>query len=194
MAFTSPTNKFRTSIVEIVATVLLIALVFWFFIKPKMTQLSEVRAQVSAQEAVLNHVQSDSAQLTDLISKLQQSKDDIALVDEALPLDSRVTRVHVLLDSLVKASGAKLGSLNIQPGTNLAAGNKSGINNKFGVTRKIQTFYGDLTVIGTVESFKNLLQLIETNGRIIDVSNMELSSAGGISSFKLRLKAYSYDQ
>jgi len=37
-----------------------------------------------------------------------------------------------------------------------------------------------------------LLQLIETNGRIIDISTIDMSNDAESPTFKLKLKAYSY--
>ena len=194
MAINSSPGSLRNSLAEIVALILVIVLVFWFFVKPKMVELSAVRADVKSEQAIANRVEADSAQLTKLVSKLQQSKKDVDLLDEALPLESRITRLEVLLDSLVSASGTKLATLNVQVGDKVVSGDKGELADQFGVERKLQTYTGDLTVTGSIDEFKNLLQLIETNGRIIEITNLDLTGDSGVPSYRLKLKAYSYDQ
>ena len=188
----SHSTKLQASVAEIVAIGLVIILVSWFLIKPKLNQLSKVKASIRTQQIAFDQVEADSATLTKLINQLQQSKSTVALIDEALPLVSRVTRLNVLLDGLATASGTKISSLNVQVGDKIAAGNKSQLASQYGGNRKLQTFVGDMTVLGTIDQFKNLLQLIETNGRIVDITNVDLSSTGDNNSFRIKLKAYSY--
>jgi hypothetical protein len=60
------------------------------------------------------------------------------------------------------------------------------------VSRKLQTTNLGLTVSGGTDQFKNLLELIETNGRLIDVATLDMSNEAENPVFTLKLKAYSY--
>jgi hypothetical protein len=62
----------------------------------------------------------------------------------------------------------------------------------YGADRKLQTTSLELITTGTVDQFRNLLQLIETNGRIIDVSDLQLSNEQETTTYTIKLKAYSY--
>jgi Tfp pilus assembly protein PilO len=194
MAVTSPKlNRTNTSIVEIIALVVIIVIVGWFFVRPQMSVLKMGRATLKEAQADFARVEQDKNDLSKLITKVKQSSSDLALVDEALPLSGRPTQLQVLLDSLVTATGMSTVSSTIQDfGDKIVAGNKALADNPYGYTRKLQTTTLDLTVNGTVDQFKNLLQLIESNGRVVDVETVDVSNTADSVNFKLKLKAYSY--
>jgi hypothetical protein len=62
----------------------------------------------------------------------------------------------------------------------------------YDATRKLQTIDLTVTATGNMDQFKDLLKLIETNSRILDITNIEISSQEGTTIFKLKIKAYIY--
>jgi Tfp pilus assembly protein PilO len=193
MAIYGPSNQLQTSLIETVALIVVIVLVGWFLVLPKHADLREQKAQLKQQQTAYSNIQKDTEDLNRLIGQMKQAKTDLTLVDEALPLDNRPTKLEVLLDSLVTASGMKLSAMNIQTAeTGIAAGNKSVTGDPYGADRKLQTTSLELITTGTVDQFRNLLQLIETNGRIIDVSDLQLSNEQETTTYTIKLKAYSY--
>jgi Tfp pilus assembly protein PilO len=194
MAYGTPkTYRAQTSMVEIVALIVVIVIVAWFFVGPQASKLKTQKSQLKQAQAEFQSVEQDKNGLNQLITNLHQAPTDIALVDEALPLDNRPTELEVLIDGLVTASGMTASDLGLhQEDNSIAAGNKALLTNPYSATRKLQTTTVDLSVDGTVDQFKNLLQLLETNGRIIDVTGLNMSNGTDKTLFKLKLKAYSY--
>jgi|GEM_PF-3329204 len=185
-------NPGRTSVVETGSLVVAIILVLLFLVRPAMSSLGQKKSQLQQIQATYQNAQKDKEQLSQLVQKVHDSKADLTLVDEALPLTDRPTQVEVLLDSLVTASGMKTVELNFQPQDNTSVGDPQLVANPYGSDRKVVPTAVDLSVTGTMDQLKFLLQQIETNGRVLDVSNIEMTSDGKNTLFKLKLKAYSY--
>jgi Tfp pilus assembly protein PilO len=165
----------------------------WFFIRPQAATLKSKRAELQQQQALLEGAQQETKDLSRLVTQLQASDREVALLDEALPLETRVTKLQVLLNSLVTASGMRLGPVNVETAAlGVAAGDKKTLDNPFGANRKLQTITLDLMVEGNVDQFRNLLRLIESNSRIVDIVSVDITDETEESSFRIKLKAYSY--
>ncbi len=190
---TNKTRGTQTSVVETSALIIVIVVVGWFFVRPQMTVLKSAKSQLQQEQAEYQNVEKDKNDLNQLATKLKQSQIDLVLVDEALPLHNRPTQLEVLLDTLITATGMSATDLSLrQEEDSIAAGDKALLSNPYGANRKAQTTTVDLSVNGNIDQFKNLLQLIETNGRIIDVTGMSMINGSELTEFKLKLKAYNY--
>jgi Tfp pilus assembly protein PilO len=185
-------TKGQASVIETVALLIVIGLVAWFFVLPKQSQVNQYRAELQAEKDAYQKVDKDKQELLQLISKLKQSEQDLKLLDEALPLDARVTKIQLLLESMAAAAGMRVPTLNPTVSNAVVAGNKQMNNNIYDGQRSLQTINVDMTVSGGIDQFRNFLSLLETNGRIIDVVSVDLSNDEGGGSFRLKLKSYSY--
>ncbi len=186
-------NDAQTSVIETVALIVVIILVFWFFVRPQSTILGTEKTTLQQAQAEYAQVDQDKQKLAELTARLKKSQADIVLVDEALPLNNRPTQVEYLLSELVAASGMTLTDINIATAeSNVVAGNKVLLKDPYAVTRKLQTTSLNLGVSGDIDQFRNLLQLIESNSRIIDVSTLDMTNDAESPVFKLQLKVYSY--
>ncbi len=45
-----------------------------------------------------------------------------------------------------------------------------------------------------MEQFKNLLQLIETSGRVLDIDSVEVIGGEPLTKFRITVKAYAYEK
>jgi tRNA (Thr-GGU) A37 N-methylase len=45
-----------------------------------------------------------------------------------------------------------------------------------------------------MEQLKNLLQLMETNGRVLDVDSLQILGGDPVTKFKIVVKAYAYEK
>lgn len=171
-----------------------IILVGWFLLKPAYTDYQTKRAELKAARQQLANIEKDKAELDRLASQLRNSEAEVKITDEALPLISRVTRLDVLLDTLAKSSGLQVGDIDAQGIDGIiSAGNKEVLKDPFGANRSLQTTEVTMFLTGTVDQLRNFLQLLETSGRLVDVSDMDVATGDGVTRFRLTLKAYSYD-
>jgi len=200
-SFTSSASiKTPSTLVELGAVIVAIILVFWFFVRPKLANVNDQKTAIAQQQQIFNSVETDRQQMLKLVSDLKNQQGDVALVDEALPLDTRITRIQVLIDGLVSASGMQEHSINFSASDKLiAAGNPVEIpqpsesaGKQYSVTRSLDTINFDLAVSGSVDQLKQLLNLVETNGRVIDITDISINSNQGTVTYMLKLKTYSY--
>ncbi len=190
---------------NLLALVLIVILFYWFMVRPKSAQQHTLDKNLTALSSTYQTVQNDKDELNSLVSKLQASKSEIKQLNEAIPLEDRTTRLYVLVDNLVGQTGMKLANLSVEPATEaagaavgtgglVAAGDKKTLNDPYGVARKLQTYNVSVATTGTMVQFKNLLELLETNGRIMDVTNLEVNQGDdGVITFRLKVLGYAYN-
>jgi Tfp pilus assembly protein PilO len=187
-----PDVQHRNSLFEVIILLAITILFLIFVVRPKYSMSKVKAAELKTAQSQYQTVESDRKTMNDLIDKLDDSKNDLALVDQALPLQGRVTSLDLLIDNLVSTSGMKLASVNTDEGTNgVAAGDKKLLTDPYGSNRKLQTMLANVTVTGPVEQFRQLLKLIETNSRLMDIDTISISKQDEII-YKIRLKAYFY--
>jgi Tfp pilus assembly protein PilO len=185
--FTNPT-------LQAVLLAIILVLFSWFILRPKLSQTSETRSNLSTAQAKLKQTQADQNNLNQLVSKLRSSKDEVALVDEALPLSGRVSKAHLLMESLVQSSGMSLAQLNADTDQKVvSAGDKDSLDDPFKKTRSLRTIKLTASVTGTMDQFKNLLELIEKNSRLLDVDSVDIVGGDQSIRFRLVVKAYAYE-
>lgn len=200
-------RRLSMSWLNVAALILIVVLFYWFVVKPKSAQLKTVQDNLTQLNNSYQTIQNEKDELNGLITKLQSSKDEIKELDEAIPLKDRSTRLYVLVDNLVSQTGMKLANLSVELADQAAAsadptgakkgqivaGDKKTLADPYGVARKLQTYTISIASTGNVTQFKSLLELLETNGRILDVTNLEINRGDdGITTFRIKVLGYAY--
>ncbi len=201
MAFQSPQisslyhNKQLTSpVAVIVLMVIIIALFSWFMLKPKLATVSAQHTTLKSLKDQFATVDGQKRELNRLIAQLADNKQEITLTDEALPLSGRTSKVHVLLDKLASDSGLVVSQITAEDIEDIiSAGNKAALKDPYGQNRKLYASSVTMSVSGTVDQFKLFLELLETNGRVLDVSQLEIIGAEEVTKFRVKIKAYAYE-
>jgi Tfp pilus assembly protein PilO len=174
---------------------LIIAILFYFFmVGPKRGELAAADAQYQTLQSQQNGLANTKAQLQKAISDLNSHPQEVADMDEALPLDNRVTKLYIALDSLTQNSGMTVGNISVafNGGTDMA-GNKALLADPYAVQRTVQTLTTTLQVTGSFEQFQALLQKLENSGRLINITGLNITPVpGGSFNFGLNLEAYYY--
>lgn len=187
-------KDFGNPLIQIILLAVIFSLFSWFILKPKYKETMDNRSQLSVAEKQLEQITKDQADLKQLVTKLNASTDQVALVDEALPLNGRISKANVLMESLVQASGMSIAQLTTSDSQKtISAGDKAKIANPFQAQRKLNTITMTLSLTGNLDQFRNLLELIETNGRVLDVETMDVTSDDNGSKFRIIVNAYAYD-
>lgn len=193
---TNYTRKdFGNPIIQIILMLIVLVLFSWFILLPKVKQYKEVKANIAASTNELSKIKKDQEDLNQLITKLRNSSDKVALIDEALPLNGRMSKAYVLFDNLVRSSGMSMASFNVSETLKpISAGDKKILENQFQEPRKLNTITMTASTTGTMDQLRNFLQQVETNGRVLDVQSIEIVSGEDLAKFNLIVKAYSYEK
>lgn len=201
MAMNAPTissnyqrRDFGNPIVQVVLLLIILVLFSWFILKPKYAQYNQRKADLSTAQSQLKKIQNEQLDLDKLVKQLHSSADDVALLDEAVPLNGRISKVYVLLSGLVQNSGLSLGIISADETQSIiSAGDKTTLADPYKGSRTLHTIIVSAQVNGSMEQFKNLLQLIETNGRLLDVDSVEVIGSDTQPKFRIKVKAYAYE-
>ncbi len=178
------------SVLLIIATILL----WWFVISPKYSSVMTQRADLKVLSGQRQVFEEEQAELNKLIAKLESSEEEVKLLDEALPLSNRPTQIAVLLESYARSSSLEIPQINIQdPDKGIAAANKAVLEEPYKSERDLNTIKVGVSVTGTVDQFKNFLELLETSGRIVDIDSLEVTSGEGSTKFTVDLLTYAFE-
>lgn len=187
-------GEMTSPLMQSVLLIVVIALFSWFIVKPALSQSQAVREELRVATEKRAAVENDKRELNRLVSQLQSSESDIKITDEALPLVGRISKLDVLVDTLAKSSGLQVINLSVaETGNSIAAGNKEVLADPYAAQRELQTQSMSILVSGTIDQFRNFLQLLETSGRLLDVSNLKVTSDTGAIKYNLTIKGYAYD-
>jgi len=127
-----------------------------------------------------------------MIQTLNSSSNQVADLDQALPLDGNTVNLQILINSLAQSVGVAVTDVEVsgQPNT-VVAGDKALLSDPYGATRTLQTLAGNLSVTGSFAQLQAFLQKLETSARLIDVTDLEMdAAAGGNLSLRLGINAY----
>lgn len=184
------------SVFEIILLVIVAGLFYWFIVAPKQVKVNAMQNQGSSLEADFNSLEQNEKKFNQAIADMKAHKDDIADLDEALPLDNRATKLQIALGSLTQSSGMVVGDISIAyKNDGVTAGNKDLLANPYKNARKLQRMTTSLDVTGTYDQFQGLLQKLEQSGRILTITGVEIvpTQQNGLLNFKVTLEAYYYE-
>jgi Tfp pilus assembly protein PilO len=189
----TPQEHKRSSLFEAIILLVVVVLFGWFLLKPKNQSLSEQKSQADILASQAASTAEAKADLEKLVSQMRSNTADVALLDEALPLQSRLSKVEVVLEQYIRDSGLQLSNISVDiPETGVAAADSSLAKNQFEGKRKLQTTPFTVTASGTMQQLRAFLLLLENGGRIIDVAGVEVASQTDSLTFRIKVKSYAY--
>lgn len=190
----APVSRRPRSIWTAVVLLLAAALVYFYLVKPKAAKLASLQGQAADLQSQDSSLELTSQKLKDLVEKLKAGQGDFGFLDQALPLDARVTSVNVLLETLSRASGLTLADVTPQLSEQTTvAGNAALLEKPFAASRELQSFIISASFTGNLDQMISFLKLLETNLRLVDVVSLETTAGkAGLASFRLSLKTYAY--
>lgn len=182
----------QNALVEVVLLIVVCGLFTWFIILPKKAEISAKNASLAKVVEQESTVSGDLAKLQSMIQTLNSSSNQVADLDQALPLDGNTVNLQILINSLAQSVGVAVTDVEVsgQPNT-VVAGDKALLSDPYGATRTLQTLAGNLSVTGSFAQLQAFLQKLETSARLIDVTDLEMdAAAGGNLSLRLGINAY----
>jgi len=183
------------SLVEIILLIVVIGLFYWFIVMPKKASFDKQRSQLAALQETQASLDDDIANLQKLIAEIRSHPQEIADIDESLPLSGNVLRLNMLLEYLARLTGVTVGDINVAgAGNALDSGNKEKIAHPYAAQRTLQKLSGGMMVTGTFDQLQSFLKKVENNARLINIQGVEISSASEDQlSLKVTLETYYYE-
>lgn len=149
-------NKFISSIISVGSI-----LIFFLLVLPVFDQTRMLRGSIKEREKILKEVQDISSQLKNLNREIEAKESDITKLDRLFPREKELPEFLSNIESIISASGMTLSEMNLSevPGQG-----------------KIRKINGTLKLNGSYPSFVNLLDLLEKNLRLIEVTTLDAAS------------------
>ncbi len=171
-------------------------LVYWFLVSPKHSQLTAAKEQYQNLETQQKDLDANKKQLETAIADLKNHPREIAEMDEALPLDNRVTKLYIVLNDLSQNSGMTVGNISVSfNGSVDMAGNKALLTSPYAAKRTVQKLTTTMVATGSFDQFMALLEKLENSGRLINVTSVNIATGKeGAFNFTFNLEAYFYSQ
>jgi Tfp pilus assembly protein PilO len=186
-------TSFAGTLFEAGFLIVLIIVGYLYLVSPKQAQYSDLRSQKKSLEERKTNLERQSAVFDNLVEQLANEKDSVAKVDDMLPLESRPSRLYVLLEDLTQS--ASLGSAVVTVETSpqvVVSGEVGGMTTSSG-NRAVQKIPLSISAAGTMEQLSNLLRLLEISSRVIQVKSLDISQGSGDQLiFKIGAESYSY--
>lgn len=180
---------------EIGLLIIVIGLFYWFIVMPKKAAVETLQTQYQTLSQQQATVKENKKKLATAIAEMKAHPQEVAIINEALPLDNRVTKLYIALESLTQDSGMTVGNINISyNGAEDMAGNKPMLQSPFTAKRTLHKLTTALNVTGTFDQFQALLNKIESSGRLINMSSLSIDAGKDqLLNFNVNLEAYYYE-
>lgn len=181
----------QNTLFEIVILIVVCGLFGWFVILPK-------RAEVDSRQGLLNKYSEENKKMRNtldtlnaLVREVKSHPSEIVKLDDAIPLEGKPTYLQILVQRLAESAGVTVQDVNVSGITGVVAGNAELVKNPFGTQRSLQKLSGAVYVLGNFPQLLSFLNKIETSGRVIQVSDVEIQGGQANNlSLKLVFDAY----
>lgn len=183
------------SLTEVVLLLIMIGLFSWYMVLPKQAALETKKAQIQKLLEDKGKIDGEIAGLNASVKALASSKNEISEMDEAVPLDSRTTKLQMLIQYLSGQAGVSLESVSFEEDSKkVYAADKEAIKNPFAQPHALKKISGSVAVLGSFEQVQEFISKIEKSARVLNIVSMDLGlQEDNVISLKLDLEAYSYE-
>jgi Tfp pilus assembly protein PilO len=191
-----PIQKERNNLFEIILLAVVIIVFSWFALKPKVIALATQKQELKTLETQASMIDQKNKDLGMLIQKMESSKLELAVLDEALPMQSRTTSLMLLVDSLAKTNGLSVSAVSLdgsESAKSIVAANKPALEDPYKIERKLNTETILVTSSGTLDQFMGFLNAIENSTRLLDVQTIDIATnEDNILSYKVKVRGYTF--
>jgi Tfp pilus assembly protein PilO len=187
-------TSFSGSVFEVVFLLIIIFLGYWYLVLPKSDEYTRYQEQLTSLQGRRAEIDGQKKIFDTLVADLGAQTENIAALDDMLPLDAKPSRLYLLMESLMQRAGLGSGvvGIEIDPQTPVA-GNKAVIEQPFDADRKVKTIAINVSGTGTIGQLDSFLRLLESSGRVLQVQGMDIDQGRGDQLiFRLVISTYSY--
>jgi Tfp pilus assembly protein PilO len=185
-------TKVRNSALEIVLMLIVIGVVYQYLVKPKQVELMTAQENYTKADGERQEAEKTKSALSSLQAQLENQTAKIAVLDESLPLSSRITRTYLELQQLVTDAAMTPGNIQVDQTVDQAAVNID-LSKVFAKPRKLASLKISLNVIGSIQDFQGLLETIESQNRVYNIDSVDIQpERDNVFAFHIQMKTYVY--
>lgn len=185
-------SRLQSTMFEAGIFIVLAVLAYIYLAGPKMHEYSDRKGRLDTLTIQQQDLENQQKTFDQLLATLREKQDSIVLLDDALPLENKGSRLYILVDNLIQGSGMSASSISVDINPAVAVAGKSS-SELFQGEHRLMPVNISISTTGTLEQLSGFLKLIESSNRLIDVSSLEVSQGKADQLiFKLTLKAYTF--
>lgn len=167
-----------------------VLVVYGSLIRPAYTEIEKKRAEISVAENLFNNQKNATEQVNKAFVEMKNATKVREAISQALPVGPNMTQALHQVESVIRSNKVTIDALTIK--ATAAEANKQVLAKRLG---KLDL---NFSVSGPYESIRDFLRALETNVRVTNINNFELSTGselgGGSTQFTLQLVAQMYYQ
>lgn len=184
--------KVRNSALEVILMLVVIGVVYQYLVKPKQVELASAQENYIKADGERKEAEKTQSALSSLQTQLESQGAQIAVLDESLPLSSRITRTYLELQQLVTDAAMTPGNIQVDQTVDQAAVNID-LSKVFAKPRKLASLKISLNVIGSMLDFQGLLETIESQNRVYNIDSIDIQpERDNVFAFHIQMKTYVY--
>lgn len=180
--------------------VLLIGLAAYFLLLPKYKSVKAVKGTVGQKQNELRAREGQLQSIHQLVRDLDAKKEELAVIDEAIPPAPRIPELLANIDHLARQSGISITNLEITSAavlSTLQAGSEVGQVKKaekiLGSTKNLGIMQAELRLKGRYPNFKSFILNTEQNLRLMDIDSVlagAVDEDSKLQEFSLKIQTY----
>jgi Tfp pilus assembly protein PilO len=168
----------QNSILEITLLLIIAGVFYYFLVSPKKAEIETKNATIVSLEAQSKLYTVDNDKIKKLSADLKKNRENFKKLDQALPLNSKITSVYLLFEELSARSAVTINDINISADSDVVvAADKEKLADPFKGTRSLGTMLASFSVNAKFDSFQTFLNQLENSGRIININSIEVTSS-----------------
>ena len=173
--------------ITIALILFIILLLVFFLVVPEYNTFGKLQIDLGEKKAEYQAKYDYYSSIDKIFYELQNRKDEIVKIDNALPENSDLGEIIYFLQETAKSNGLIVKDLFLSKSSLSTSQNNTKINSVKDITFS-------MSVLGDYISLQDFILSLEKSSRIFEVTNISFSSASGSSlqSFSLQIKTYSY--
>ncbi len=188
--------SFSGTIIEVVFLLILSVVTYFYLVSPKYGEYKTARSELSVIQSKQNALQKQVQDFDKLVQDLADNTRGVGALDAVLPIDSKPSKLYVLLENFMQSSGLSTGSVSVDSNAlTVVAGNTATVADNAQAEHTVIPSRISISGVGTIDQLSNLLRFIETSTRLLEINNLDVSQGRGDQIlFKIGLQAYSYGE
>ena len=188
---------------KFILATLVAVLILVFLVIPKFNEYRSVAKQLKEAEDITARLEQEDVEITRRLSEFQTQKDQIDLLNQAIPDRSDIPDLYAHLETLLKTSNLTLSAIQavdqtpvIEQNPGAATGTETMTigapqEQQLTPTPSLGMVSVSLEAQGALEGYKQFLSSLEKSLRIIDVQNVEINTdENGILTYRITLRTY----
>lgn len=170
------TNK---EVLIVIVSLIIVILAGYVFIFPTVGTLREQNYNVGLKKDELKKSQEHLANLNELESIIDQKKNEVNALNEALPNGPDVEDLVATLDAIAKSKGMTISTITPELGDEETAETGETAETVTASGFKIGEMNVEIGMVGSYTALKDFLKDAENSRRIINVKDVSISAAAG---------------